>query len=79
MNRIVKCFGVYIKSENMKAKFLMVLLASGIGIASCSSSKQTTTGTDSTVINGTDTSGMGTKDTSGTRTGDTIRTDTIKQ
>ena len=46
----------------------MLLLATGITVSSCSSSKQTTGGSDT--IDVTDTATMG------TRTGDTIRTDT---
>jgi len=60
----------------MKAKILMLLLATGIAAAGCSSSKQTTTGSDTVTTDVTDTSTTRTRDTMGTRTGDTIRTDT---
>ena len=54
----------------------MLLLASGITVSSCSSSKQTTSGSDTIEVTDTGTMGTGTRDTMGTRTGDTIRTDT---
>lgn len=59
----------------MRIKFFILLLAAGMGIASCSSSRETTTGADSAMTDGVDTTGTGgttTPDTTSTR--DTTRT-----
>ena len=78
LNRYCYGFNSLPQYRVMKSKILMLTLATGIVAASCSSSKQTSTGSDTATTGVTDTSTVGTRniDTMRAPKSDTMRTDT---